>query len=84
MQALHFEAGIRGSVVIFALVGIFNECVAAAASRIVGVWRDGPAVTIGGGNEGKATFLLPIPYLAGLGMLFSVVLAISDGRANLR
>jgi amino acid transporter len=72
-------------VFIFALVGDFQwNALLSAASRLSVYGAMALAVPIlRKRNDGKATFLLPAPYLfAGLGMLFSVLLATRMGRSE--
>jgi amino acid transporter len=72
-------------VFLFALIGSFQwNALLSAASRLLVYGAMALAVPIlRSRNDGKAKFLLPAPYLfAGLGILFSVVLATRMGRSE--
>ena len=72
-------------VFLFALIGNFQwNALLSAASRLSVYGAMALAVPIlRSRNDGKAKFLLPAPYLfAGLGILFSVVLATRMGRSE--
>jgi amino acid transporter len=72
-------------VFVFALIGNFQwNALLSAASRLSVYGAVALAVPIlRSRNDGKAKFLLPAPYLfAGLGILFSVVLATRMGRSE--
>jgi APA family basic amino acid/polyamine antiporter len=72
-------------VFLFALIGTFQwNALLSAASRLSVYFAVALAVPIlRKRNDGKAKFLLPAPYLfSGLGILFSMVLAIHMGRSE--
>jgi basic amino acid/polyamine antiporter, APA family len=72
-------------VFVFALIGNFQwNALLSAASRLAIYGAMALAVPIlRKRNDGKATFLLPAPYLfSGLGILFSVLLAARMGRSE--
>jgi basic amino acid/polyamine antiporter, APA family len=74
-----------GLVFLFALFGDFQwNALLSAASRLSVYGAMALAVPIlRNRNDGKANFLLPVPYLfAGLGILFSVALATRMGRSE--
>jgi amino acid transporter len=72
-------------VFLFALMGNFQwNALLSAASRLAVYGAMALAVPIlRNRNDGKAKFLLPVPYLfAGLGIMFSVALATRMGRSE--
>jgi basic amino acid/polyamine antiporter, APA family len=74
-----------GLVFLFAMIGDFRwNALLSATSRLAVYGAMALAVPIlRRRNDGKAKFLLPAPYLfAGLGVLFSVVLATQMGRSE--